>query len=175
MIILGVDPGYKRMGYGLIDVTDNSTRYIYWEHLVLSDATLSARLQIIFAHTQKLICKYRPQALAIEEIFLMHNPAIAIKLAHARAAVMVAATDADLTVAEYSARTIKQALTGNGRATKDQVIYMVRQLLSIDESLQTDAADALATALCHSHASSDLLERNITNLSALHQKRGRLK
>jgi crossover junction endodeoxyribonuclease RuvC len=113
--------------------------------------TLAERLGHIFSGVSELIARYHPDAVAIEDIFFARDPRAALRLGQARGAAMVAAVHAGLPVAEYSARTVKQAVVGNGGATKEQVQLMVRQLLQLPVAPPADAADALAVAICHAH------------------------
>lgn len=149
MIIIGIDPGSKKTGYGIIGVNGDRSVHLASGCMHLSAATLAGRLQQIFLGLQELIACYQPQEAAIEEVFMHANPNSALKLGQARGAALVAI---GIPVMEYSARVIKQAIVGYGAATKDQVQQMVKRFLQLEEKLQADAADALAIALCHAHS-----------------------
>lgn len=113
---------------------------------------LGARLQTIFTGVSELIAQFQPDMFAIEQVFMAKNPDSALKLGQARGAAIVAATNAELTIAEYSARQIKQSVVGTGAADKSQVQHMVKSILKLPGTPQADAADALAVALCHAHS-----------------------
>ncbi|RDI41828.1 crossover junction endodeoxyribonuclease RuvC [Aquicella lusitana] len=153
-IILGIDPGSRRTGYGVIRVEGNRHIYLTSGYLDLTSYPACERLRQIFLGLQQLIQSYRPQEAAIEQIFMHENPNSALKLGQARGAAIVAL---DMPVTEYSARQVKKSVVGIGAANKEQVQYMVKRLLNLSGSLQPDAADALAVALCHAHA------RNLRN------------
>lgn len=160
MRILGIDPGSRITGYGLIDKQGN--RLLHVDNGAIStrsDAELADRLQIIYGDLQRVIAEYAPDAVAIERIFVAKNAQSALKLGHARGAAMLAGVNAGLPVAEYGAVEVKNAVVGYGRADKQQVQQMVRMLLKLPEIAQEDASDALAVAICHAHSNtvSDLL------------------
>lgn len=148
-IIIGVDPGSRRTGYGVIRVEGNRHLYITSGHLDVSAYPVSERLRKIFLGLQTVMTTYQPHEAAIEQIFMHENPGSALKLGQARGAAIVAL---DIPVAEYSAREVKKSVVGNGAAKKEQVQYMVQRLLNLTGKLQADAADALAVALCHAHS-----------------------
>jgi crossover junction endodeoxyribonuclease RuvC len=147
-IILGIDPGSRRTGYGLIRLEGNRHIYLSSGHLDLTSHTGLERLRPIFCGLQQIIATYQPSEVAIEQVFMHNNPGSALKLGQARGAAIVAV---DLPLAEYSARQVKQSVVGKGNASKEQVQFMVRRLLNISGDVQADAADALAIALCHAH------------------------
>ena len=151
MRILGIDPGSRITGYGLIDVDGNRSVYVASGCLQVAGDGLPARLGLIFRELSALIGDYRPAQLAIESVFMHRNADSALKLGHARGAAICAAVTCDLPVAEYAPREIKLAVVGKGGADKAQVQHMVRVLLNLSDTPQADAADALAVALCHSH------------------------
>jgi len=126
---------------------------VYFDAIKAGTGEFNARLGIIFSGLRELIETYRPQQAAIETVFIANNAAAAIKLGQARGAAVCAAISCQLPVAEYSPRSIKQAIVGRGGAGKEQVQHMVGVLLGIKEPIQNDAADALAVALCHQHTS----------------------
>jgi crossover junction endodeoxyribonuclease RuvC len=162
-VIIGIDPGSRHTGYGIIRVEGNQSFHITNGCIHLSAAPLNDRLQIIFAGLREVIQQYQPEEAAIEQVFMHENPGSALKLGQARGAAIVALT---IPVAEYSARQVKQSVVGHGAAKKEQVQHMVGRLLNISEKLQADAADALAIALCHAHTrfslgSLGLLKKNV--------------
>jgi len=150
---MGLDPGSRTTGYGLIESSGNSHRYITSGCIKLPEADLAARLQHIFSDVSEVIALYKPDQFAIEQVFMARNAASALKLGQARGAAIVAAANAGLDISEYSARQIKQAVVGKGGAEKGQVQQMVQMLLCLSAPPAEDAADALAAALCHSHTS----------------------
>jgi len=129
---------------------------VYFDAIKAGSGEFTQRLGIIFSELQRLIKEYKPDQSAIETVFVAHNAASAIKLGQARGAAVCAAISCGLSVAEYSPRSIKQAIVGRGGADKEQVQHMVGLLLGIKGSIQNDAADALAVALCHQHTSQTL-------------------
>ncbi len=151
--ILGIDPGSRITGYGLIDHDRAGTRYVASGCLRVNGDSLPDKLGLIFREISELIETWRPQQFAIESVFMHRNAGSALKLGQARGAAICAAVDRDLQVAEYAPREIKQAVVGKGGAEKAQVQHMVRILLNLADTPQADAADALAIALCHSFRS----------------------
>ena len=149
--IIGIDPGSLRTGYGIIDVIGNKTTYVSSGIIRLTEKSLPPRLKVIFDGVSQLILEYQPHAMAIEEVFFAKDPRAALKLGQARGAAIVAGVDKDLPVAEYSARSVKQAVVGTGAADKKQVQTMVASLLKLPDTPSEDAADALAVAICHAH------------------------
>lgn len=149
--IIGIDPGSRFTGYGIIRVEKNKNIYIDSGRLSVLGENLGNKLQYIFSELKKIIDLHKPQEAAIEQVFMHQNPGSALKLGQARGAAIVAL---ELPIAEYSARQVKQSVVGYGAATKDQVQHMVKCLLNISISLQADASDALAIALCHAHSRS---------------------
>lgn len=148
-IIIGIDPGSRITGYGVIRWDNHQSHYIDSGCLRVAAGALHERLQNIFSGIQSIIQQYEPIEAAIEQIFMHQNPGAALKLGQARGAAIVAL---GLPVAEYSARQVKQSVVGYGAADKSQVQQMVKALLNLPGKLQADAADALAVALCHAHA-----------------------
>ncbi len=148
--ILGIDPGSRLTGYGLIDAEGQRVGYVASGCVRVQGASLADKLGLIFAELQALIGRFEPDELAIESVFMHRNADSALKLGQARGAAICAAVTRDLPVAEYAPREIKQAVVGKGGADKAQVQHMVRVLLSLPATPQADAADALAIALCHS-------------------------
>ena len=158
-IILGIDPGSRITGYGIINESKQQLRYIDSGCIRTSDGELSQRLLQIFNGICQLMEKFSPDEVAIEQIFMHQNPNSALKLGHARGVAMVACASHRLNVSEYSAREVKQSVVGYGAALKSQVKHMVVNLLMLSSSPQSDAADALAIAICHSHMKNGLLNR----------------
>jgi crossover junction endodeoxyribonuclease RuvC len=146
--IIGIDPGSRRTGYGIVDVEAGKARYVTSGIIRLPEKSLAERLKIIFDGITQLM--------GIEEVFLSHNASSALKLGQARGAAIVAGVNAGLTVGEYSARSVKLAVVGTGAADKTQVQMMIVQLLKLSEAPAEDAADALAVALCHAQTSRSL-------------------
>lgn len=158
-IILGIDPGSRLTGYGVIK--QQGRNFIYLGSGCIraipnnndeNAKELGPRLQTIFAGVSELIIQFKPDMFAIEQVFMAKNPDSALKLGQARGAAIVAATNNGLTIAEYSARQIKQSVVGTGAADKAQVQHMVKSILKLPGTPQADAADALAVALCHGHS-----------------------
>lgn len=156
-IILGIDPGSRITGYGLIKENKRRLEYVDSGCIRTSEGELSQRLLQIFNGICQLMEKFSPDEVAIEQIFMHQNPNSALKLGHARGVAMVACASHRLNVSEYSAREVKQSLSGYGAAEKSQVKHMVVNLLMLTSSPQSDAADALAIAICHSHRRNGLL------------------
>jgi crossover junction endodeoxyribonuclease RuvC len=147
-VIIGVDPGSRHTGYGVIKISGNQSSYLTSGCIHLINENSAQRLQKIFTSLSEIISQYQPHEGAIEQVFMHNNPGSALKLGQARGAAIVALT---MPLAEYSARQVKQSVVGYGAAKKTQVQHMVKRLLNITEDLQADAADALAIALCHAH------------------------
>lgn len=147
--ILGIDPGSRVTGFGIIDVCQSSSRYIASGAVQCARGSLPERLQLIFRSIAEIVAEYQPQTVAIESVFMHRNAGSALKLGQARAAAMCATFSADVVVHEYAPREIKQAIVGTGAASKEQVQHMVASLLELDGAPSADAADALAAALCH--------------------------
>ncbi|MGB5326641.1 MAG: crossover junction endodeoxyribonuclease RuvC [Gammaproteobacteria bacterium] len=149
MIILGIDPGSRITGFGLIDNQASRIDYIDSGHIRVSGDSLPQRLGFIFAAVDDVIRKHQAEQMSIENVFMARNPDSALKLGQARGAAICAAHQAGLEIAEYAPREIKQSIVGSGAATKDQVQHMVKRLLGIRQELQADEADGLAIAICH--------------------------
>ncbi len=149
MIILGIDPGSRITGYGLVDNHANRIDYVSSGCIRVSGDSLAARLGHIYAAIDAVIRQYSPEQMGIENVFVARNADSALKLGQARGAAICAAHQAGLEVAEYAPREIKQAIVGTGAANKVQVQHMVRRLLGLRQVLATDEADGLAIAICH--------------------------
>ena len=152
MRVLGLDPGLRHTGWGVIDVAGN--RLIYVADGVAharADQPLAIRLVSLFRQVTSVVERFRPDEAAVEESFVNRNPASTLKLGVARGVVLLAPAERGLPVAEYSANLIKKAVVGAGHADKAQVQMMVRRILPGCVIAETDAADALAVAICHAH------------------------
>lgn len=149
--VLGIDPGSRITGYGLVDCQANRVVHITSGCVRTANGTLGQRLRTIFDSVDELIERYGPVELSIEKVFMSRNPDSALKLGQARGAALTAAARHELALFEYSPNLIKQSVTGHGHADKQQVQYMVRLLLGLAARPQVDAADALAAAICHGH------------------------
>lgn len=151
--ILGIDPGSVTTGVGIIDTNGRQTVYVHHCAIRTGGGDLPSRLKVILAEVTALIETWKPDEVAIEEVFVSNNAMSALKLGQARGAAICAAVQMDLPVSEYSARQVKQSVVGTGAADKKQIQHMVKSLLALElESIQADAADALGIALCHSHS-----------------------
>jgi len=149
--ILGIDPGSRITGYGIIDQQGQQLRYVASGCIRIKGEALAERLGMIFTGVNEVIDEYLPEEMAVERVFMNKNADSALKLGQARGAAICAGVTCTLPVDEYAAREIKQAVVGKGSATKEQVQHMVRVLLSLDRQPPSDAADALAVAICHGH------------------------
>jgi len=152
MRVLGLDPGLRRTGWGVIDLTDTRLRYVA-DGVVRSDdsLTLAERLVQIHDGLVGIVTTFAPDAAAVEETFVNRNPESTLKLGQARGIALLVPALAGIAVGEYAATRIKQAVVGTGRAAKEQVGMMVRTLLPGCLIETPDAADALAVAICHAH------------------------
>ncbi|WP_339897031.1 crossover junction endodeoxyribonuclease RuvC [uncultured Gilvimarinus sp.] len=157
-IIMGVDPGSRKTGFGLINTVGGRSEYITSGVIRVPDVSLPERLKVIFDSVSELIERYIPEQFAIEHVFMAKNAGSALKLGQARGAAIVAAVNHDVPVHEYEARKVKQAITGTGAADKLQVQHMVKTLLKLPAAPQEDAADALAIALCHINSQQHLIK-----------------
>ena len=156
-IILGIDPGSRKCGYGVVSALGTRLEYltcgvIRVEHLEFPD-----RLQTIFDTLTQIIDEYHPQLAAIEEVFVGKSASSALKLGQARGAAMVACSSRKLEIASYATRKVKLAVVGNGNADKAQMQHMIKVLLKLSETPGEDAADALSVALCHAHTQHTLI------------------
>ena len=154
LTILGIDPGIKNTGYGVVTVTDNNQPQLFTYGHIHTNAknSLAERLHQIYSGLEKIIKEVSPDIMVVENIFYSENVKTAIIMGHARGAILTAGMNNGCEIAEYSPREVKQSVVGNGGAAKEQVHYMVKQLLGIWDDIQPDdASDALAAALCHWH------------------------
>lgn len=151
MRILGIDPGLRVTGFGVIDWQDNAPLYVASGCIKSGEGELPQRLSVILSGLTEVISQWRPQQVVVEKVFVNVNPQSTLLLGQARGAAICAAVLQQLPVAEYTALQVKQAVVGNGHADKKQVQAMVMRLLDLPVAPSSDAADALACALCHAH------------------------
>ena len=149
--ILGIDPGSRLTGFGVLDFSADAPSYVASGTIRSPDGTFPERLQKIFESVAEIVAEYRPDVVAVESVFMARNAGSALKLGHARAAALCATFGFDVEVFEYAPREIKLAVVGTGSASKEQVQHMVVSLLQLDGTPSSDAADALAAAICHGH------------------------
>jgi crossover junction endodeoxyribonuclease RuvC len=151
MRILGLDPGLRVTGWGVIDAEDNRLRHVADGAVKVGEGPLAARLAMLYAGLSDVITAYRPDEAAVEQTFVNRNAESSLKLGHARGVVLLAPARSGLPVTEYAANHIKKSVVGVGHAAKEQVKMMVRTLLPGCDVATADAADALAVAICHAH------------------------
>jgi crossover junction endodeoxyribonuclease RuvC len=179
MRILGVDPGSRLMGYGLVDVIGNQLRHVTHGTLRLSNTggkaviPLEERLFSIYEGLNSVILEFRPTVLSIEKVFFAKNAVSALKLGQARGVAIVTARIQGLSIVEYSASEVKQSVVGHGGADKDQVARMVSILTGQKDFATSDASDALAIAICHAHTAGGQGGRGQDYSSALQSASGR--
>ena len=156
MLVLGVDPGTATTGFGLVRFDSGALQAVSFGTLTTpAGLPLPQRLQLLYRDATKLLAAHRPTEAAVEELFFARNARTALAVGHARGVLLLALADAGLTVHEYTPMQVKQAITGYGRASKEQMQAMVRLLLSLEEVPRPDdVGDALALAICHVHFSS---------------------
>ncbi len=147
--ILGIDPGSRLTGFGVVDFLGDKPSYVASGTVKSIDGAFAERLRQIFESIAKIVDEFQPDIVAIESVFMHKNPGSALKLGHARSAAICATFAHGAEVYEYAPREIKQAVVGTGAATKEQVQHMVVSILTLDGVPSPDAADALAAALCH--------------------------
>jgi crossover junction endodeoxyribonuclease RuvC len=168
--ILGIDPGLRITGFGIIEKSGNTLRYVTSGCVKSGQGELTVRLKVILEGLAEVIAANRPEEVAIEKVFVNVNPQSTLALGQARGTAICAAVIAGLPVAEYTALQVKQSVVGKGHAQKEQVQHMVRRLLALPGNPSPDAADALACAICHAHGGrlGNILIKN------LRMKKGRL-
>lgn len=171
-IILGIDPGSRVTGYGVIHQQGRRLLYIGSGCIRTQVDDLPSRLGKIYAGVSEIITQYQPDCFAIEQVFMAKNADSALKLGQARGVAILAAVNNNLPVFEYAARQVKQTVTGTGAAEKAQVQHMVRSILKLSAAPQADAADALAIAITHCHFNQNLVQMGQPRLV---MARGRLK
>ncbi len=178
MRILGIDPGLRVTGFGVIDVDGPRLAYVASGIVRTPDGDLPHRLRVIFDGVREIVALHGPTCAAIEKVFVNVNPHSTLLLGQARGAAITALVTAGMVVSEYTALQTKQATVGHGKATKAQVQEMVKRLLRLSGIPTTDAADALACAICHAHAAAGIatLARVAPELAeaGLRMRRGRL-
>ncbi len=151
MRILGIDPGLRITGFGVLDKEGQQLTYVASGSIKTPDSELPVRLKEILVSLGEIIVKHQPDQVAVEKVFVNVNPQSTLLLGQARGAAICAAVLANLPVSEYTALQLKQAVVGNGHAEKEQVQQMVQRLLKLSGMPAPDAADALACAICHAH------------------------
>jgi len=162
MRILGIDPGSRLTGYGIIDIQGDRVAHVGHGVIRTGAGEFTERLGVIFHELREVIREHAPTEVAVETVFVSRNAASALKLGQARGAAVCAAISMGLPVAEYAPRSVKQAIVGRGGADKVQVQHMVSVLLQLQDAPAEDAADALAVALCHQHT-----QQTVTRMQAL--------
>ena len=169
MRILGIDPGLRTTGFGVIDVYGSALSYVASgtvSTLHLHKAQLPARLKVLFDGVREVAQRYQPDVACVEIVFVNVNPQSTLLLGQARGACLTALVSLDMPVAEYTALQMKQAVVGYGKAQKSQVQEMVRRLLSLPGLPGTDAADALGMAITHAHAGRAIALRALAGVAA---------
>ncbi len=188
--ILGVDPGSRLTGYGIIEMQERKAIWVTSGCIRMKTTNLAERLREICEGIQSLLDEFQPHEMAIEQVFVHRNPSSALKLGQARGAAISMVALRDIPVSEYSPTQIKQAIAGRGNAAKAQIQHMTMSLLGLSKLPQEDAADALAVALCHAHINQSLekigrqgqrgtarrsgrwRESDLVNINAEYNKRG---
>lgn len=169
--ILGIDPGSQITGYGIIDTDGNHSTHITHGSIHIEPEELPDKLRTIFDRISAVVSDFHPEEMAVERVFMHRNADSALKLGQARGVAIAACATQELKIFEYTANQVKQATVGKGHAAKEQVQHMVKVLLCLEQVPQSDAADALAVALCHGHSRQGVLRmREVTGIS-----RGRLR
>lgn len=163
-LIIGIDPGSRLTGYGIIERDGSKLRFVDAGTIRTETSEIPERLKRIFAGIDRIVKFHGPTEAAVEQVFMAQNPDSALKLGQARGAAIAALVNLDLQVAEYTARQIKQSVVGYGAADKEQVQMMVMKLLNLSIKPQQDAADALAAAICHAHASGSMSKMAVLNV-----------
>lgn len=163
-IIIGIDPGSRVTGYGVVNSDRSGVKHLDNGHIALGTGLIEDRLTILFNKLTSIIDRFNPTIMSVEKVFVGKNAQSALKLGQARGVALTLAGINQLNVFEYSATQVKKAIVGRGHADKNQIQHMVKVLLGLSEAPQTDAADALAVAICHAHTSA--FELTMTALSA---------
>ncbi len=157
-VILGIDPGSRVCGYGIVNADGNKLEYISSGCIKVETLAFNDRLKTIYDGICSIIEKYQPDEIALEEIFVGKSPVSGLKLGHARGAVIVACRNHGFDISEYPPTQVKKALVGRGRADKGQMQHMIMSILGLPSAPQADAADALCVAVCHVHTKSSLIK-----------------
>ena len=176
--ILGIDPGSRKTGYGIIDMSEGRPVWVDSGCIRLKADDLASRLRILSENLQTLLEQYQPDEMAIEQVFMHRNADSALKLGHARGVAISVVALQRVPVHEYSATQIKKAIVGKGNAAKEQLQHMITVMLALSSTPQEDAADALGVALCHGHQSHTLNRLSSSQLGIQIRpstRRGRLK
>ena len=168
--ILGIDPGSRFTGYGIIDMQGNHATHITHGTIRVEGDDIAAKLRCLYRELATILTEHHPDEVSIEKVFMHKNADSALKLGQARGCAITACAERDLPVFEYTANQVKQATVGKGHAAKEQVQHMIKILLCLRTSPQADAADALAIALCHGHSREGLMR--MAGVSGI--RRGRL-
>ena len=149
--IIGIDPGSRVTGYGVLDTDGFRHKYVTSGFIKINGESLGDKLGVIFTEVSHIVDTWKPESMAIEQVFVNRNVDSALKLGQARGAAICAGVQAELQIGEYTPRAIKKAVVGSGSAEKQQIQQMIQLLLGLDELPQSDEADALAIAVCHAH------------------------
>lgn len=155
MIVLGIDPGLATIGYGVIEILKNGKMRCISYGCIKTEPyhSLSTRLRIIYEDMKEIIAKYTPDAVSIEKIFFNKNVTTGISVSHARGVILLAVEEKEIPLTEFTPLQLKSKLVGHGHAEKNQVQYMVKNILNLDEIPKPDdAADGLALAICYAYA-----------------------
>ncbi|MFC2974109.1 crossover junction endodeoxyribonuclease RuvC [Azotobacter bryophylli] len=171
-LILGIDPGSRITGFGVVRDTGRGCEYVASGCIRTGSGALHERLQVVYRGVREIIRTHGPVTMGIEQVFMARNADSALKLGQARGAAIVAAAEEGLEIAEYTATQVKQAIVGSGGADKQQVQMMVMHLLKLVQKPQIDASDALAIALCHAHHRQSLIPHG---LNGARRRSGRLR
>jgi crossover junction endodeoxyribonuclease RuvC len=156
VLILGVDPGSRATGYGIIEVLRNKLVHVDSGTFRLDQVSLQARLLMLHENLSLVIERYKPSEASVEKVFVNRNVDSALKLGHARGVILLSVAKHSLPTSEYTATQIKRSTVGRGHASKEQVQHMVRAILNLERTPSPDASDALAAAICHAHARKSL-------------------
>lgn len=171
-LVLGIDPGSRITGYGVVRATARGCEYVASGCIRTGNGVLHERLQIVYRGVREVIQTYGPVTMGIEQVFMARNADSALKLGQARGAALLAGAEEGLEIAEYTATQVKQAVAGTGGADKQQVLTMVMHLLKLTQKPQVDASDALAIAMCHAHHRQSLIPHG---LATAKRRGGRLR
>jgi len=175
--ILGIDPGSRRTGFGIIDMPEGKAVWINSGCIRLQGEDLAEKLRVLSHGIQQLLDEYQPEVVAVEKIFMHRNADSALKLGQARGAAVGVVAARYLPVHEYSPTQIKKAVVGRGHADKTQIQHMIKVMLNLSATPQEDAADALAVALCHAHTAQTLSRLTPSQATPIPRRarRGRLR